>query len=287
MAKHSAPHHAGNVTPPLSAVPSAARRPPASRRRPASRVVSNVLIALGIILLLVAAGLWGFAQWRYHEQDVQNQKLAAYVQLPTEEQSSEAPVVDWAGLKAINGDVVGWLYVPGTTINYPVYQGDDNEYYLRHSAEGDWIIAGQLFMDYENSTPGMVDNQSIIYGHHLKNGTMFEQVAAMDDQSRFDEITTVWYVTETRSFELEPLMLYYTDPDDQNVRQFTFESTDAFHSYLGALLSKAVTRRGDAEQVIQGAEHVLTMSTCNYYDGYGRTILVCVPKSEANASASS
>ena len=117
MAKHSAPHHAGNVTPPLSAVPSAARRPPASRRRPASRVVSNVLIALGIILLLVAAGLWGFAQWRYHEQDVQNQKLAAYVQLPTEEQSSEAPVVDWAGLKAINGDVVGWLYVPGTTIN--------------------------------------------------------------------------------------------------------------------------------------------------------------------------
>ena len=142
-------------------------------------------------------------------------------------------------------------------------------------------------MDYENSTPGMVDNQSIIYGHHLKNGTMFEQVAAMDDQSRFDEITTVWYVTETGSFELEPLMLYYTDPDDQNVRQFTFESTDAFHSYLGALLSKAVTRRGDAEQVIQGAEHVLTMSTCNYYDGYGRTILVCVPKSEANASASS
>ncbi|WP_234966923.1 class B sortase [Olsenella urininfantis] len=248
-----------------------------------SRIVANVLIVVGILLLLAAAGLWGFSQWRYHEQDVINQKLARYAEVT--DRASDAPQVDWEGLKAVNKDVIGWLYIPGTNVNYPVYQGADNDQYLRHSAEGEWTIAGQLFMDYENRAPGLVDNQSIIYGHHMQNGTMFQQIAALDDQENFDKISTIWYVTEQGSYELEPLLLYYTNPEDTNVRQFSFGTQDEFHSYLSGLLSKAVTKRSDASQVIAGTDHVLTMSTCNYYDGYGRTIFVCVPKAEASAAS--
>jgi sortase B len=93
----------------------------------------------------------------------------------------------------------------------------------------------------------------------------------------------VWYVTEDQTYELEPLLVYYTDANDTTVRQFSFSSQSDFQSYLNGLLGKAVTKTADAEQIVGGTSKVLTMSTCNYIDGYGRTILVCVQKSEANA----
>lgn len=263
------------------------RRQP--RKRGVRHAVSNALFIVGVVLLLVAGGMWGFTQLRYHEANVQNEKLAAYATVYDD--ASKAPQIDWASLKAINPDVVGWLYVPGTTINYPVYQSTDNEHYLRHSATGDWLVSGQIFMDYQNTAPGMVDQQSIIYGHHMLNGTMFEQIAAMDDQDTFNDISTIWYITEQGATELEPLLLYYTRADNQNVRQLSFDSSDAFHAYLQGLLGDAVTKSADADQVIAGSSHVLSLVTCNYYRDYymrdgtnGRTVLVCVPKSEAAAA---
>lgn len=279
--------------------PGASRRQPqygqarrTSGRRSLAHRISNFLIIVGVVLLVAAGGVWGFTQWRYHESAVENERLAAYAEVF--ENPSDAPQVDWDGLRKINGDVVGWLYVPGTTINYAVYQGEDNEQYLHHSVTGNWVVSGQLFMDYQNVAPGMVDEQSIIYGHHLLNGTMFEQIAAMDDQDKFNEIGTVWYVTDQGPHELVPLLMYYSRADDQDVRRFDFNSVDEYHAYLGSLLDKSVTSRPDATRIIRGTRHVLSLVTCNYYREYydedgtnGRSILVCVPKVEVDAALAS
>ena len=254
--------------------------PGGKKKRKKGNLVSNILIAVGVILLLVAAGIWGFSMWRYHEQDVQNKKLAAYATL-----GDGAPKIDWAALKAINPDIVGWLYVPGTVINYPVYQGSDNEWYLRHSATGEWIVGGQIFLDCENTKPGMVDQQSILYGHHLKDGSMFYPLFLLKDQEVFDATKTIWYVTEEHEYELEPLMAYFTHPEDQEVRRFQFTSEEEFHDYLRERLTHAVSKRADVDQAINNAKHVLTMSTCNYYDGYGRSELIAIPKDEAAGTA--
>lgn len=249
--------------------------------------ISTLLIAVGVVLLLISGFLWGQSRLRYMKQDKINNELAAYATVKDTEldsKKSEPPEVDWAGLKAVNDDVVGWLQVPGTTINYPVYQAEDNDYYLHTSATGDWSIGGQLFLDYENAAPGMKDPLSQIYGHHLLDGTMFEQIAAMDEQARFDEIKTVWYVTESAAYECQPLFLYYTTPDDETARTFKFKDEEEFHTYLKERLSRAVTKCKDADIIVSGSHHVLTLVTCNYYDGYGRTILVCVPKEDAEAA---
>lgn len=249
-------------------------RDPRKRR---AHVVSTILFIVGIVLIAVAGGMWLYSQKQYADQDAENEKLAAYATV--DNTGSSAPVVDWASLKAINDDVVGWVQIPGTVVSFPVYQASDNDYYLHTNAEGNYALGGQVFLDYQNTAPGLVDQQTIIYGHHLRNGAMFKPIADMDNQEMFDSVSTVWYVTETGSYELEPLFLYYTNENDTNVRQFNFASTDDFHSYLSSLLSTAVTSRSDAAQIISGTNHVLTLCTCNYIDGYGRTILVCVPKS--------
>lgn len=253
-------------------------------------LVSNVLLAVGIVLLLVAAGLWGYSRWQYHEQDVVNDRLASFANVSdaasaSDDGSAKAPVdVDWAGLKAVNKDVVGWVYVPDTVVNYPVYQGTDNDYYLHHTAEGQYTLGGQVFMDYENTASGLIDGQTMLYGHHLKSGQMFYSLFLLKDQEVFDATPTIWYLTEQQSYELEPLFVYYTQPDDGTARTTKFDSDEELRSYLNERLAKAVASRPDAARIISGLKHVMTMSTCNYYDGYGRSLLVCVPKAEAAAA---
>ena len=244
-----------------------------------SNILSTILLIVGIALLIAAAIMFGKTQVDYYAQDVINQELASYTTVP--EKKDEAPVVDWAGLKAVNSQVVGWIQIPGSQINYPVYQTTDNEYYLHTNAKGEWSIGGQIFMDYENNPNGLIDQQTILYGHHMRNGSMFQFIGALNDQSTFNKVETIWYLTPTQTYELEPVFTYHTDEDDDEVRQFNFTSVDEFRSYLKDRLSRAVSSRSDAAEVISRAEHVLTLFTCNYTDQYGRTMLICVPKSEA------
>lgn len=250
-------------------------------RKRAARVISVLLFVVGIGLIAVAGGMWLHSQWEYAEQDRINDELAAFADVSTNE--ATAPQVDWEGLKAVNDEVVGWLQIPGTAVNFPVYQASDNEKYLHTSAEGEYSLGGQVFMDYENTAPGMVDAQTIIYGHHLRNGAMFKPISDMENQEMFDSVTTIWYVTETATYELEPLLLYHTDENDTNVRRFSFASTEELTTYLQGLLAKATTSRTDAAERIAGTTQVLSLCTCNYDEGdSGRTVLVCIPK-EADA----
>ena len=241
------------------------------------RVLSVLLFLVGAGLILAAAGLWVRNQMQYAEQDRINEELATFADVSTN--AATSPRVDWEGLKAVNDEVVGWVQIPGTAVNFPVYQASDNEKYLHTSAEGEYSLGGQVFMDYENTAPGMVDSQTIIYGHHLRNGAMFKPISDMENQEMFDSVSTVWYVTEAATYELEPLLIYHTDAKDTNVRQFQFGSSEELSAYLQGLLGKAVASRPDAAERIAGVNQVLTLCTCNYDNGEsGRTVLVCVPK---------
>lgn len=244
-----------------------------------SNLVSNILIVVGVVLLVVAGFIYLQNMQNYQKIDEENERVAEYAKLSDDENTP--PNVDWEALKAMNPDVVGWLQVPGTVVNYPVFQTNDNDYYLNHAPDRSDSIGGSVFLDYENAAPGMVDAQTIVYGHHMRNGSQFKQIADMEDQSLFDVVKTVWYVTEKNgAYNLAPVFLYYTNEDDLDVRQFTFDNDEAYRNYLKMYFEKAQTKRPDAEQILAQVKHIFTLSTCNYYDGLGRTLLVCAPKSE-------
>ncbi|MEE1208745.1 MAG: class B sortase, partial [Parafannyhessea umbonata] len=202
------------------------------------------------------------------------------------EDNNGAPKIDFAALEAVNDDIVGWVDVVGTSMSFPVYQGKTNNTYLRTSATGEYSVGGQVFLDCKNTKPGMVDAQSLIYGHHLNDGQMFAPLDDLKEQGNFDKVKTVWYVDRNnKAWELEPLLLYIIKSDyDDDLRTFTFASNDEFHAYLNKMLAKAVAKRSDAQQVIGGTSHVLTLVTCNYDFGHGRAVMLCVPKSEAAAA---
>lgn len=80
--------------------------------------------------------------------------------------------VDFTELKKINPDIVAWIYIPGLDINYPVVHGSDNKYYLTHTATKKKNKNGAIFLAVENK-PDFTDDNTIIYGHNMKNNTMF------------------------------------------------------------------------------------------------------------------
>lgn len=257
----------------------------AGRRKRGRNVLSTIFLVVGIVLLAVAGYLYFHAQSEYNHQRQNNQKLEKIADVQTDA-STGAPKIDFAALEAVNNDIVGWIDVEGTSISFPVYQGKNNTQYLRHSATGEYSIGGQVFMDCENTKPGMVDAQTLIYGHHLNDGQMFAPLDDLKKQANFDKIKTVWYVDRNnKAYEMEPLLLYIIKSDyDDDLRTFTFSSTDEFHTYLNKMLAKASSKRSDAAQIIQGTSHVMTLVTCNYDFGHGRAVLLCVPKSEAAAA---
>ncbi|MGI6754455.1 MAG: class B sortase [Atopobiaceae bacterium] len=247
-----------------------------------SRIISNILLVVGVALLVVAGAIWFQNNQRYEQNEENNQKLAEYASLPQGDDG--APEIDWDALRAINQDVVGWIYIPHTVVNYPVYQGQDNDYYLDHSAYGQYSFGGQIFMDYENTAPGLVDMQTLIYGHHQRNGSMFKTIADMASQDAFDAVSTIWYCTPEANYELEPLLLYKTVGSDTSVRTFNFPPNE-FHEYLSEKLAVASAARGDAQDIITVTNHVLTLATCQYDEDDGRSILLCVLKSEVQGGA--
>lgn len=262
-----------------------------ARTKKRSNVISNILLGLGIVLLVVAAGIFINSQLQYHAQDAINEKLATYATVDNDASSStpSAPQVNWAALKQINPDVVGWIQIPGTVVNYPVYQGKTNEQYLHTSATGEYSIGGQIFLDYENKAPGLVDQQTVIYGHHLLNKSMFTPVDAMSNQDEFNKVKTVWYVTEQASYELQPLFFYRTPATNGEARHLTFASDTEFHAYLSNLLSQSSSQTALAPTAVPSVSKVVTLGTCDYDNnfgqGNGRGLLVCALKSEISTPA--
>lgn len=245
-------------------------------------VLSTLLIIAGIALLVVAAVIYYNNNKNYETIDEINEEVAEYAKLTDD--AEQPPVVDWAGLREMNPDIVGWLQVPGTVVNYPVYQSGNNDYYLNHAPDHSYSIGGSVFLDFEDKAPGMEDSQTIVYGHHMRNGSQFKQIADMDKQELFDGVKLVWYCVEKDgqqvNYDLAPVFVYYTNEGDTEVRQFTFENDGKYREYLNMYFEKAVTKREDAEEILKQVEHIFTLSTCNYIDGQGRTLLVCAPRSE-------
>ncbi len=172
------------------------------------------------------------------------------------------PTVDFDALKKINEDVVGWIYIPDTKVNYVVAQGETNDTYLRHLLSGEYNVGGTIFMDMDDVAPGMVDQQTTIYGHHMNDGSMFKVIDDSRNQDAFDAIGKVYYITPEATYVLKPMFTMLVQDDYVDARKANFDGEKAFTQYLQASLAKAEARAKDAADEVEKADKVLTLVTC-------------------------
>lgn len=121
--------------------------------------------------------------------------------------------VDFSVLKKINEDIKAWIYVPDTHINYPILKGDDNDYYLHRLPDRSYAVAGSLFMDFRCS-PDFSDSVTVVYGHHMKNGTMFRDLEKYKNQKFYEKHPVYWLFTESMHYRVDIFAGYVTDTDD-------------------------------------------------------------------------
>lgn len=168
------------------------------------------------------------------------------------------PEVDFELLSSINPDVVGWIYVEGTNINYPVVQAEDNKTYLRRMFDGKYNNAGCIFLDYR-CEGDFSDQHSIIYGHHMGNGSMFADLVKYKKQSFYDEHPTALLVTPTHRYKID-LFSAYVSSNYQDSWQLYFEEQE-----FEAWLEKRIERSTFTTNVLPDAnDRILTFSTCTY-----------------------
>lgn len=224
-------------------------------------VLSNILIVVGVALLLVAGGLFVKAQIGYKKA---NDYYNGIAEMAVKDSSGEdgIPQIDFDALKKESDDIVGWIYVPGTRINYVVAQGETNNTYLRHLPNGEYSENGTIFMDMDGTAPGMVDQQTTLYGHHMNDGAMFEPIDASMDQKVFDTFKKVYYITPEMTYVLKPMFTMQVQDDYVDARRTNFDSEKAFTQYLQASLAQAKASAKDAAAEVEKADKVLTLVTC-------------------------
>ncbi len=167
--------------------------------------------------------------------------------------------VDFEALLAENEDIVGWLYCEGTNINYPVVQGTDNEYYLTHSYDKKESRGGALFVDAKNR-PQFADSNTIIYGHHMKNGGMLAHLSDFAEQEYFDAHSVMWLLTPEQTYQVELIGGYLTSADSDSYTIFTGECQE-FDEYLSGALAASDVQVG--AKASKDGRYIM-LSTCEY-----------------------
>lgn len=177
--------------------------------------------------------------------------------------------VDFASLREINPDVKGWLYMEALDISYPIVQGADNDEYLHRTYEGTENFAGSIFMDYQNSG-NFEDHHTIIYGHNMKNQSMFGKLKLFVEQEKYRDSIYFWILTPERNYRYQIYTAFYTEADSE-VYTFYTDGGENFAGYAGrmALASAVPLDKPD----FTGEEKVVTLSTCASRDSSGRFVV--------------
>lgn len=180
------------------------------------------------------------------------------------------PEVDFNALLGISSNAVAWLYCPDTAINYPVAQASDNKYYLDHTLNGRYNSGGCLFMDCRNRRDFSDDN-SVIYGHHMNNGTMFNSLEYYRDPAYYEAHPVIYMTTAAGKYRLEIFSGYVT-PSTSDAYTMNFRSKTAKQNWLNARVSKS----DFYTPITVGTEDVVvTLSTCVYTYENARYVLHC------------
>lgn len=189
------------------------------------------------------------------------------------EKKANLPIeVDFNALKNKNKDIIAWIYSEGTPINYPIVQSKDNDYYLRRLIDGTYNQAGTLFMDYKNSSD-FHDYNTIIYGHNMKNDSMFGTLTNYEKQDYYNEHREMVLFTEDKNYKIE-LFAGYTTSSESDI--YTYPKTSSSNEkIINNALKKSTF---DSDVKVLSEDKIIILSTCSYSFENARYVLLGVLK---------
>ncbi len=242
----------------------------------------KILRMVGYLLIVVAIGVFGWDFYISQKSKAANNELVDFnntiientIPISDDLTAEEKLEISIRQINkeflAINSDYIGWIEVPGTNINHPIVLGRDNDFYLRRNFNRERIRHGSIFMDYRNK-PDYSDNHTVIYGHSMRDGTMFR---ALDNYKNSS------YINGRETFTIRTLKGYRT------YRIFSVYLVDASTTTLDIPANGMNVRslidfyrsksRYRIDTDTSQADHILSLVSCNYDIENGRIIVHAV-----------
>ena len=211
--------------------------------------IRNAVVRTG-----TAAGTAGTEEGSLTEEDPEAGESA-------ETETPEIPI-DFEALWEINPEAYAWITIPGTEIDYPIVQSEtDNAYYLTHTIEREEGAEGAIFTENYNEKD-FEDPNTVIYGHNMRNGSMFQGLHNYMDRAFFDENREVLIYLPDKILHYEIFAAYLYD-DRHLLESFDFEKEDVFAAYLNRIFSiRDMNSFIDTDMEVTAEDRIITLSTC-------------------------
>lgn len=233
------------------------------------RVILNILIVITSLVLAVsvyklAKTLWEYRSNRQTQAQVQSlfygeaqaQEISGETSTKTEEKQYS---FDLSPVILANSDTVGWIQVPGTVIDYAIVQGQSNDQYLHHDFYGEYNPAGAIFLDADNQVGEPLQNL-IVYGHRMKDDSMFGELGKFLDESFYKENPIFTLITQDGIYDCE-IFAVYRCTTEVDYCQLSFSTEDDQQRYVQQCRDRAAYQTPVS---VSPQDTLITLSTCDY-----------------------
>lgn len=262
-------------------------------KRRINRLLYGLLLIAGTGMILVSAVNIGRILWEYHksraEYDDLREQVFAEAELggeeirKTEDRNPDESVQDGTGendsaaitleerleygrsvcrsvrqLQEKRKDVKGWIYFEQPDISYPIMQGEDNDAYLYHTWSGVNNASGSIFLEALNNAD-FQDSHTIIYGHNMKDGSMFGHLKDYRKEGFYEEASCFTIYTADRIYEYQ-IFAYYEVPEDSELYTVYYGASDEFAELIQSMKKSSWLDTGVA---VSSQDKIVTLSTCS------------------------
>lgn len=242
-------------------------------RRKKSKVWSLIFVVALVVFLYCAYQIGLYIWGNYATQKEYTEVETDFVQIKPEE--SVAPnepkpgqkakevkkptklQVDFDKLTVVNQDIVAWIYFPNAKISYPIMYTTDNNYYLTHTYKKTVMRAGSIFIDYQN-IGDFSEKNTIIYGHNMKDGSMFGKLKNYNEKSFADNNQCFYILTKDKIYRCDVFSTYLT-PADSKTYTYQFGSKKSYTEYLEMVKKQA---KFPSDEQVTEQDNIVTLSTC-------------------------
>ncbi len=235
------------------------------------KLFNRLIFILSLAVFTVAVINLLLIGWDYYSADAEYDRMQKFMRIAegtldaggadeAKQVGKSGVRIDFESLKRENPDCIGWIYFSGIEVSYPIMQGSDNEAYLRHTFSGEYKTAGSIFADSANA-PDFTDRHTLIYGHNMKNGSMFGQLKNYESEEFFRENPGFFIETPEGSSYYEIFSCNLAQVDgEEDVFQISFSSEEEYGRFLDAAKQDSLYDTGVVPDVKQNA---VTLVTCN------------------------
>ena len=225
--------------------------------------VGKILFWLCIVVCVLGLAYIAIYYFRKDKNEDVYQKVQKQVEEKKQEEDAEDEIpIDFASLKETNPDIYAWIEIPDTNVNYPIVQSaDDDSYYLNHTIDGQEGYPGSIYTEKVNAKD-FSDFNTVIYGHDMKDGSMFKDLHKFEDADFFEQHdkVTIYTENECKTYQIFAAVVY-----DNRHLMYSFDNNNI--SARKAFLESLSESRSLKNQFRSGVEvdensHIITLSTC-------------------------